>query len=204
MKKVLFLSLLSLMLFVACNKKAEEKKAEEPASAEEATNVEATATETAVVSEEVANPPAGCPGKTSVVVKSDEVGTVEMPTQNSWFVENLPGSSTLYFANYELDPKSPSGHEYDDDDAKTYINLTTKDQSIIKAGEWDAGKTDSNNTFSGMDISNKDTGRVIIGTNKKVTLTYVGTDYACGNINIDDGYGSIIGEFIAKYYKWGT
>lgn len=198
MKKVLSISLLSLMLFVACNKKAEEKPADTSAS------TEAPAATTTVESNVVTNAPAGCVQEnTAATTESSLKEPVKFLAKNSWFVQSTPDSGTFYFANYEgFDPQDAYGHTYADADITTYFDITTKDKSALAKGVWNYG-ADENNKLGSVSISMKDSSRGVL-SNKggKLELTYVGTDYVCGNVDIDDGYGSIKGDFIAKFYQW--
>ncbi len=116
--------------------------------------------------------------------------------------EQTPDKGTFYFTNYTFDPQSAWGHTYTDTDAMAYFSVATKDKKAVANGVWDASKKDDNNKLSDTSISSKKTSRGLIGDKKKVEITYFGSDYVCGDVSIDDGYGSITGKFIAKYHKW--
>lgn len=197
MKKFLTLSMLTALVLVGCN------KATAPTTTTPATNGTTTTT-TAPKADEgvVADAPKECPNKSSVVVKSEETGTVNVAAGNSWYVEQTPDSGTFYFTNYTFDPQSAWGHTYTAKDAMAYFSVSTKDKKAVANGVWDSSKKDDNNKLSDTSISSEKSSRGLIGTKKKVEITYFGSDYVCGDVSIDDGYGSITGKFIAKYHKW--
>lgn len=199
MKKVLSLSLLSLMLFVACNKKAEEKPADTSSSTETP-----AVTETAVVSDEVADAPEGCPKKNTLVAKSKEAGTAEFSAGNSWFLSWGPEKGTFYFMNYNdnFDPKNYSAHEIKGTDVKASFDLKNKDKSPLKAGIWNYRKDEENNQLDWLNISTENLAGGVFDDNGKVEITYFGSDYVCGNVTATDSSSSLNGEFIAKFYKW--
>ncbi|MCX6734645.1 MAG: hypothetical protein NTZ25_01915 [Candidatus Peregrinibacteria bacterium] len=197
MKKFLALSMLTALVLVGCNKAAA------PTTTTPATDGTTTTTTPAPKAEDgiVADAPKECPNKSSVVVKSEETGTVNVAAANSWYVEQTPDSGTFYFTNYTFDPQSAWGHTYTDTDAMAYFSVGTTDKKAVANGSWDAAKKDTHK-LSDTNISSKKASRGLIGDKKKVEITYFGSDYVCGDVAIDDGYGSITGKFIAKYHKW--
>jgi hypothetical protein len=196
MKKFLTLSMLTALVLVGCNKAAA------PTTTTPAADGTTTTTAPAADNGVVADAPKECPNMSSVVVKSEETGTVNVTATNSWYVEQTPDKGTFYFTNYTFDPQSAWGHTYTDTDAMAYFSVATKDKKAVANGVWDASKKDDNNKLSDTSISSKKTSRGLIGDKKKVEITYFGSDYVCGDVSIDDGYGSITGKFIAKYHKW--
>jgi hypothetical protein len=196
MKKFLALSMLTALVLVGCN------KAVAPTTDTPAANGTTTTTAPAADNGVVADAPKECPNTSSVVVKSEETGTVNVAAANSWYVEQSPDSGTFYFTNYTFDPQSAWGHTYTDKDAMAYFSVGTKDKKAVANGVWDVSVKDANNKLSDTSISSKTSSRGLIGDKKKVEITYFGSDYVCGDVSIDDGYGSITGKFIAKYHKW--
>lgn len=197
MKKFLTLSMLTALVLVGCNKAAAPTTTT-PAADSTTTTTTAPAADDGVV----ADAPKECPNKSSVVVNSKETGTVNVTATNSWYVEQTPDKGTFYFTNYTFDPQSAWGHTYGDKDAMAYFSVSTKDKKAVANGVWDVSKKDDNNKLTDTSISSKSSSRGLIGDKKKVEITYFGSDYVCGDVSIDDGYGSITGKFIAKYHKW--
>ncbi|MBI5753723.1 hypothetical protein HZA40_01100 [Candidatus Peregrinibacteria bacterium] len=180
MKKFLALSMLTALVLIGCNKAA------------------APTTAPAVDADVVANAPKGCVSKNTIASKDAE--TVVYAAANSWYVETTPDNGTFYFANYTLDPQSPYGHTYAGKDTEAGFAVSTTNKDPVNVGTWD--QKDPLHKLSGMEINVTGSGRSIIGDKNSVQITYFGTDFVCGTANIDDTYGSIKGDFIAKYYKW--
>lgn len=202
MKKFLTLSMITALVLVGCNK-ATAPAVTGTTQTPTTPVVEPVKPVPAVIADEViAKAPAGCPVKTSLVVKSKEAGTVEIMNRNSWYIEgnkNSPGFSSLYFVNYEgFDTNDQYGHTNKGTDATTYVQLSTKDKSAVKPGIWKNGENNNLNTIS---VTTEVTGRDLTNDKSQVELTYVGTDYVCGKIAADNNGGSVNGEFIAKYAK---
>lgn len=194
MKKFITLSMLTALVLVGCNKAAA------PTTTAPATDAAAT-TAPAAVSDTVADAPTGCPSKSTVAVKSDDID-MTVSAANSLYIENSPDWGTFFFTNYTVDPKSPWGREYVGKDAKASFSVSTKDKKAIFPGIFDQAQKDANNKLTEIGISGVTANRGIIGSTGKVEITYFGSDYVCGNVAIDDGYGSIKGDFIAKYSQF--
>lgn len=201
MKKFLALSMITTLVLVGCNSTpAPVATTTTPAAT---TAVEpAKATPAVVADEVIANPPKGCPAQTTLVATSKEAGTVKFMNKNSWYIEgnkSSPGFSTLHFVNYEgFDPANQYGHTNKGTDAALSVVLKTKDKSVIKNGVWkdDAG----NNNLGDLSFATEASSRDLRDEKAQVELTYVGTDYVCGNIKASYN-GSVSGDFIAKYSK---
>lgn len=193
MKKFLTLSMLTALVLVGCN------KASAPTTTTPATDGKTATTTTATADAgTVANAPKGCPTKNTIASK--DVDTVAYSAANSYYVETTPDNGTFYFANYTFDPQSPYGHTAVDKDTKSSFTVETKNKDPINVGTWD--QKDANHKLSDMQINSVSGGRSIIGDKNSVAITYFGADYVCGTASIDDTYGSIKGDFIAKYHKW--
>jgi len=193
-QKFLVLTLASALLLSACSKK-EDKKADEASTA--------TKTEVAVKTDEVANPPAGCPKSNTLVAKSEEAGTAEFAASDSWFLSWGPEWGTFYFMNYsDFDPKNYSKHEVKGKDVRVTFDLKNRDKSPLQAGVWNYGKKDENNELNWLNISTEKLAGGVFDNNAKVEITYFGSDYVCGKVTATDSSSSLNGEFIAKFYDW--
>lgn len=203
MKKFLTLSMLTALVLIGCNKAAAPTTDTAPAADATAKTEASTAPATPAADEVVADAPKGCPNKSTVAVKSDDIDTT-ISAANSWYIENSPDWGTFFFTNYTLDPKSPWGHTYAGKDAKASFSVSTKDKTPVANGVWDQALADANNKLTEIGIAGVSANRGIIGSKNKVEITYFGSDYVCGNVAIDDGYGSVKGDFIAKYSKFSN
>lgn len=175
MKKFLTLSMLTALVLVGCNKGA-------------APTTIPSANEGGVVAI-----PKECPKKSTVTVKADDID-MTVSEANSWYIETKPDEGQFFFTNYTVtEPMDAIGHSDTGNDAKGYFTLRTNDETPISNGIWDPSE---------IGISGTNANRFIGGEKNKVEITYIGKDYVCGNVSVDDGYGSIKGDFIAKYSKW--
>jgi len=158
-----------------------------------------TTASTKIVVDEIANAPEGCPKSTTIVVKSDEAGTVKISNANANFLQWRKDSGQLVLTNYTVDTKSIY-KTLTGDQVLTVINLETKDASAIEAGEY--SKTvapDHNLSVREFNLSTVGLSGGVFDNSGKVFVTYLGTDYVCGTVTSDDGSSSINGQFIAKY-----
>ncbi|MCK9186031.1 hypothetical protein M0P48_01170 [Candidatus Gracilibacteria bacterium] len=189
-QKLLVLALSTTLLLSACSKTQEE-------------GTPAPAGDEAAVVEEIANAPEGCPTKNTLVVKSEEAGTVAFVPSNSWFLSWGPESGTFYFMNYnDFDPKNYSAHTIAGKDVRVSFDLKNKDKSPLKAGVWNYRKDAENNKLDWLNVYTEKLAGAVFDDNAKVEITYFGSDYVCGKVTATDSSSSLNGEFIAKFYDW--
>lgn len=195
MKKLFTLSMLTALVLVGCNKAAA------PTTTPPADDKAAATTTPVADNAAVADAPKGCPSTSTVAVKADDIDMTVSAT-NSWYIENKPEEGTFFFTNYTVDPQNAWGHDIVGKDAKAYFTVSTKDKAPVANGVWDQAVKDANNKLTAISIVGTAANRGIIGGKNKLEITYFGSDYVCGTLAIDDGYGSVKGDFIAKYHKW--
>lgn len=190
--KLLALALLTVMVFAACSKKAEESAPAEdkaPAAKEETEKV-------AVVY------PEGCAKESTITVKSAEAGEVTYDADHSWYL-NWGDWGTFSFINWDgFDPQKYSDHEYTAKDVRVSWDLQAVDKTKPTKGTWKAGDDAGNNKINWLNISTIDLAGGVFDKTAQVEITYFGDDYVCGNIKANDSYSSINGDFIAKYHNW--
>ncbi len=204
--KLLILAMVVVVSFAAC------KKEEAPVTSDEAVTTEPSEAAETVVSEPavIADAPEGCPKQNTLVVWSQETKSeVPIDADHSWFLEWSPDFATLKFFNYEgFVPKEYGAHSVVGSEVSSAFELTNTNGTELKPGVYtnDKEALDSTtfNKVSNFSIATEESNRGLIAQDVEVEITYKGTDYVCGKMNVDDGYGSFKGEFIAKYYKWGS
>lgn len=146
----------------------------------------------------VADAPAECPAKNTLVVTSDEAGIVAMEPANSYYIEWNEAEGNLVFANYDVNPNSIYGHTYAATDVLTVIKLSHDDKTAVGIGTY---AKDTNQRASEFNISTIDLSGAVFNDTDNVEITYFGDNYVCGTVNAQDTYGSsILGDFIAQFH----
>lgn len=150
----------------------------------------------------VANAPIGCPSSTSVVVKSDEAGTQNITTSNSYFIRDTLSQGRLVFTNYTLNTDSVYS-DITEGRVLTIVKLSHQDGTTMTDGTYRKTGVDSTETpnqyTSEYNISTVDLAGGVFDNDASVEITYIGTDYVCGTITSQDSSSGINGDFISKY-----
>ena len=146
----------------------------------------------------LANVPAGCPSKTSLTVKTSSTPSTTFDATTGLLVvyKANPETAQLAFGDFAFTSDNMySGLE--DGKFKVSFGLTNKDKTPINVGLFTQKATD-NSKVSDLGLSTKESLFGFIGDKATVDLKVVSKTYACGTVNIDDGYASVKGDFIAQ------
>ena len=147
----------------------------------------------------VANPPAGCPAKSTITLKTTDFPDTTFTAESSYLATyaSMKDSVEVAIANYAMAPDSFSTGATDAGHLYAAFRLETTDKSPVGIGTY-TRKSGSKMKVASPDLRSASGLVGFIGDAGSVELKYADKQYACGTVNIDDGYAKIQGEFISK------
>lgn len=149
----------------------------------------------------LANVPAGCPSKTTLTVKTTSLAATPFDAVSGLLVTRKanPDIAEFAFGDFTIASDNMYSGLGDGGSYKVSFDLSTKDKKPVGVGKY-TQKPEDSGKVSRLGLATKDSLVGFIGTNASVDLKYLDATYGCGTINIDDGYASVKGDFIAQVY----
>lgn len=150
----------------------------------------------------VANPPAGCPAKTTITLKTTKFPDTTFTAESSYLVTYSVNKSSVQFAaaNYAMNTDDVFTGSTDAGNLFAAFRLEVKNKTPVVTGTY-TRTADANLKVASPGIRSEGGLVGFVGDKGSVELKYADREYACGTVNIDDGYAKIQGEFIAKVLK---
>lgn len=149
----------------------------------------------------LANVPAGCPSKTTLTVKTTTLAAAPFDAVSGLLVTRKanPDTAELVFGDFTIASDNMYSGLEGGGSYKVSFDLSTKNKKPVVVGKY-SQKPEDSGKVSRLGLATKDSLVGFIGSNSSVDLKYLDATYGCGTINIDDGYASVKGDFIAQVY----